>query len=144
MKQFLLHLTLVCAAMNLHGEDCNRDLFTAFYPAPLVAKTLERFDVPSEIHDAIIDGLNVHEVDVVLRVEQNAEKMNPNPLQEGNQQEIIGLFDRTVFEIFTYVLNNHGITNEQKISQMMSDILQQKADRFRECMESMPQTFSST
>lgn len=138
MKQLIVILTLLCP---LTASSSNRDLFTAFYPAPIVAKTLETFQVPTDTRPAIIDQLTTHELDVIYSVEQIAEAKEPNPLQTGDQSAVVELFNHAVLQVFTDVLKSNGVTDEEEIHAMLSDIHRQKTDRFRTCMETLPDSF---
>jgi hypothetical protein len=69
-------------------------------------------------------------------VEEKASKMDPNPLKDPSQrQAAVKLFRDTLFEVFSGVLNEHGVTDEQKVRAMLDDIQHQKAVRFAQCME---------
>lgn len=123
------------AANESCQSDTSMELFIAFFPRPFVADTLEKFNVPSEKRAAIQEQLTHHELDIISIVEAKAAKMNPNPLNQPDQQEqVIQLFDDAVSQVFTQVLEKNGVSDQEKIMEMLEDIHRQKAERFRRCM----------
>lgn len=116
-------------------EVCSQELFVAFFPPAFVSETLTTFQIPQEKHEAIIRELADQELDVIPLVEMKAAAMNPNPLNQPDQQDIvIGLFEEVVVDVFTNVLTDNGVSDQQVIHEMLEDIHRQKAERFRQCM----------
>lgn len=121
--------------IKYEDDECAQELFVAFFPKPFVAQTLAKFNVPEQNRAAIINELADQELDVIPLVEKIAATMSPNPLSQPDQQDVvIQLFEEVVFNIFTNVLTSNGIQDQQIIAEMLEDIHQQKAERFRKCM----------
>lgn len=113
---------------------CPMELFVAFFPPPFVRTTLAKFGVPQGKRLDIQQQLTHHELDINSIVEAKAAKMNPNPLNQPDQQEIVvKLFDDAVLQVFTQVMNDNGITDDNQIAEMLADIHRQKAERFKQC-----------
>jgi hypothetical protein len=140
---FTCALSLV-ASVPLAADDesgpacdasCPVDLFITFFPEPFVKLTLEKFAVPLDQRVAIQKELLNHELDINSIVESKAAKMTPNPLnQPDRQDDVVRLYDEAVLQVFTKVMNDNGITDDQQIAKMLEDINRQKAERFKRCM----------
>lgn len=125
----------LCSIDESCQSDTSMELFISFFPGPFVSATLEKFNVPEDKHSAIQEQLTHHELDIISIVEAKAAKMTPNPLNQPDQQEqVIQLFDDAVSQVFTQVLEKNGVSDHEKIMEMLEDIHRQKAERFRRCM----------
>lgn len=119
-------------------DDCSIELLRSFFPEKFVASSLEKVNVPQEKREAIIKGLAAKDRQVIKMVEEKASKMNPNPFKDRDPQQrqvIVKLFRETLMEIMTEVFNEQGITDEKEIQDVLDNINQEKADRYRECIE---------
>lgn len=114
---------------------CPMEWFIAFFPEPFVKATLDKFNIPEEKRAAIAKELTHHELDINSIVESKAVKMDPNPLNHADQQEVVvRLYDDAVLQVFTKVMNDNGITDHDQITLMLDDIYKQKTERFKRCM----------
>lgn len=120
------------------AEGCSIELLRSFFPEKFVSSTLEKFNVPKEKRQAIINGLASRDKQVLKTVEEKAAKLNPNPFKDRDpkqRQVAVKLFRDTLLQIMTEVLNEQGITDQKQIQDMLDNINQEKAKNFRDCIE---------
>lgn len=117
-------------------DECSRELIMAYFPEQFVKETLKKFNVPEDQWGAIVTELNAKDKDVISIVEEKASKIDPNPLKDPSQRlQAVKIFRDTLFEIFSGVLKQHGVTDEAQIQQMLTDVNKQKTARFTQCVE---------
>lgn len=117
-------------------NECSKELLLAYFPEIFVQETLKRFSVPEEEWSGIQRDLASKDKDVIKIVEEKAGKMDPNPLKDpGSKKAAIELFKGTLLQIFSGVMKEHGVTDDEKIQSMLTDIQQRKAERFTKCMQ---------
>lgn len=117
-------------------DECSKELIMAYFPNPFVRETLKKFNVPENQWDAIINELNAKDKEVIGIVEEKASKIDPNPLKDPSQRlQAVKIFRETLFEIFSGVLNAHGVSDSAQIQQMLDDVNKQKTARFTQCVE---------
>lgn len=142
---FVLSLLLSCASLPLMAnteavatpEECSKEMVLAYFPAPFVKETLKKFGVPEDKAEAISTTLASKDGQIIQMVEEKAAAMETNPLRDPQaRQAAVKLFRDTLFQVFASVVKENGITDEQKIQQMLDDIQRQKAERFAKCMRS--------
>lgn len=134
----LIGLFLVATSLSAVGsiEECSKELLLAYFPEAFLNTTLNQFNVPINEWAAINRELAAKDRDVITLVEEKAAKITPNPLKDPQQRaKAVQIFRETLLEIFTSVMNAHGITEKSKIQAMLDDIQQQKAKRFAKCMK---------
>lgn len=123
-------------APSSKDEQCAKEVLMQHFPEKMVSETLNKFQVPADQQAAIIKELAEKDKQLVKMVEEKAAAMNPNPLKDPSQrQQAVKMFRETLLEQFTAVLNAHGITDKDKIQQMLDDVQLQKAKQFTMCME---------
>lgn len=118
-------------------KDYSKDLLLAYFPESIVNETLPRYDVPKEELEGINKELASKDNEVIRMVEEKASKLTPNPLLDPEQRQVAAkLFRETLFEIFSDVMSAHGVTDSDKVQEMLNNIQQLKADRFAQVMQS--------
>ena len=129
-------LFLSVSGLSADSADmCSEQMLRAYFPASFVTKTLEKFQVPKDQMTAIIAELTLKDKDVIPTFEKRATEKNPNLLRDPKyREEGAKLFRSILTETFSEVLKNHGITDADKVSQMLDDIQEQKAEQFSKCM----------
>lgn len=117
-------------------DECSRELLLSYFPETFVNETLKKNNVPKDQWDAINKELSSKNDSVIKLVEEKAQKMDPNPLKDPSQrQAAVKIFRDTLFEVFSGVMKQHGVTDDQQIRAMLDDIQHQKAVRFAQCMD---------
>ncbi len=117
-------------------DECTKDFLLSYFPEPVVIETLKKFNIPEEKQKNIASALTKKDKEITKLVEKKAETMTPNPLKDPQQRQFaVKLFRDTLFEVFSDVLAENGITDKTKIQPMLDDIQQQKAKKFAMCME---------
>lgn len=117
-------------------DECAKELLLSYFPEPIVAQTLKKFNVPQEKWAGISQSLSSKDKDIVKLVEQKASSMNPNPLKDPQQrQAAVKLFRETLLTVFSDAMKENGITDATQYQAMLDDIQQQKAKKFAMCME---------
>lgn len=115
---------------------CSKELLLAYFPAVIVAETLKKFDIPEDQWSAIEKGLASKDKDVIKLVEEKAEKLNPNPLKNPKDRAAaIELFKGTLLQVFSEVMHEHGVKDDEKIQAMLADVQQRKAEQFTKCVQ---------
>lgn len=117
-------------------DECSKELLLSYFPEQFVNESLKKFNVPQDQWAAINKELANKNDNVIKTVEEKASKMDPNPLKDPSQrQAAVKIFRETLLEIFSGVLKQHGVNDDQKIAQILDDVQHQKAVRFAQCME---------
>lgn len=117
-------------------DECSKELLLAYFPKTFVNETLKKFKVPENQWDAINKELAEKDKDVIKTVEERAAKINPNLLRDPQQrQAAVKIFRETLFDVFSKIMKEHGVTDDKQIQDMLDDIQKQKALRFKQCME---------
>lgn len=131
-----LHADSPAIAGESSMTDCSKEFLIAYFPPVLVENSLEKFHVPKDKWEPIVKQLTASEKSIITLVEEKASKITPNPLKDPQQrQAAVKIFRETLMEIFSGVLHQNGITDEQQIKSILDDIQQQKAKKFAECLE---------
>ena len=118
-------------------EECSKELLLSFFPEAFVTEVLQKYQVPKEKWEPIVKGLQEKNDDVIKLVDEQASKMDPNPLKDSSQKQVaVKIFRETLFQVFSGVLKTNGITDDQKIQSMLGEVQQLKTKRFAQCMES--------
>lgn len=132
----LFCLTALCLFSILSAEEGNKELLLAYFPSPFVEETLQRFDVPKDKWEVINQELSSKDDEVIRLVDEKASKMDPNPLLDGGQKQVAAkLFRETLYHVFSEVMFAHGVSDAQKVQEMLDCIQQLKAERFYQCMQ---------
>lgn len=117
-------------------DECSRELLLAYFPQPFIKETLKKFNVPEDKWNSIQEQLTRKDKEIIKIVEQKASTMSTNPLKDPQErQAAVKLFRETLFQAFSDVMNEHGISDSKQIQAMLDDIQQQKAQRFVKCMQ---------
>lgn len=118
-----------------HPDECSKELLLAYFPEVFVSETLKKFDVPEDQWSDIQRALAKKDKDVIKLVEEKGRSMTPNPLKDPQERKAaIELFKGTLLQVFGEVMKEHGITDEEKIQAMLTDLQQRKSERFSKCM----------
>lgn len=117
-------------------QHCSPEVLLSHFPEVFVRQTLQKFNVPEDKWEGIVKELNEKNKTVATAVEGKASKMGQNPLSDPQQrQAAVKLFRETILEVFSSVMKNNGITDDNQIQAMLDDIQQQTAKRFAECIK---------
>jgi hypothetical protein len=120
------------------NQECKTEIMLSYFPEEFVGVTLEKFNVPQAQRSAIKTELSGKDKEVIAIVEERAAKMSPNPLKDPqHRQEAIKIFKDTLYEMFSGVMQKHGVNDKEQIQAMLDDVQQQKAKYFAKCMEKM-------
>ncbi len=118
------------------SEECSKELLLSFFPEAFVIEVLQKYQIPKEKWEPIVKGLQEKNDDVIKLVDEQASKMDPNPLRDSSQKQVaVKIFRETLFQVFSGVLKANGITDDQKIQSMLGEVQQLKTKRFAQCME---------
>jgi hypothetical protein len=140
-----LALPLCADVQSEKDEQCAKEILMQHYPEKFVKETLNKFQVPADQQAAIIKELGDKDKLLVKMVEERAAAMNPNPLKDPSQrQQAVKMFRETLLEQFASVLNAHGVTDKDKVQQMLDDVQLQKAKQFTMCMERLHPEIKNT
>lgn len=138
----LLGIATIIAPCAAYGQapaatdECAKELLLSYFPKPIVAETLKKFNVPQDKWEGIQQSLSNKDKEIVKTVEQKASSMNPNPLKDPQQrQAAVKLFRETLLQVFSDALRENGLTDSNQFQAMLDDIQQQKAKKFAMCME---------
>lgn len=117
-------------------NECSRELLLTYFPDPFVKETLKTFNVPEDKWEKIQKALASKDKEVIQLVEKKAADMDPNPLKDpGSRQAAVKLFRTTLFQLFSDVMQENGITDEKQVQAMLDSIQLQKAQRFAKCIQ---------
>jgi len=125
-------------AVSAYSEDADmsQDEMMTYFPSKFVANTLEQYKVPQGQRLAIQNALSDKDQEVINLVEEKAAKMNPNPLRDPQmRQEAIKIFRDSLYEVFSKVMQAHGVTDKEELHSMLDDIQRQKAEYFARMIE---------
>lgn len=118
-------------------EECSKELLLSFFPETFVVEVLQKYQISKEKWEPIVKGLKEKNDDVIKLVDEQASKMDPNPLKDPSQKQVaVKIFRESLYQVFSGVLKANGITDDQKIQSMLGEIQQLKTKRFAQCMES--------
>jgi hypothetical protein len=118
-------------------EECSKELLLSFFPDEFVVEVLQKYQISKEKWEPIVKGLNDKNDDVLKLIDEQASKMDPNPLKDPSQKQVaVKIFRESLLQVFSSVLIANGVTDSQKIQSMLGDIQQMKTKRFAQCIES--------
>ena len=130
----LIAMMPALASADVDSSQCNEDVLFRFFPKKFVLQVLEKHDVSGKDAESIAATLSDADQQVVQLIEEKADEMTPNPLQdEASHEERAKLFKDALTEVFNEVVNKYGITNTQDIMAMLDEIQQLRIERFEEC-----------
>ena len=122
------------ASAAVGESECTEDVLFRFFPKVFVLEVLEKHDIPKDRAEEIAANLADSDQRVVQLIEEKADQMTPNPLQEeGSHEERAKLFKEAITEVFNSVVNKYGITDTKEIMAMIDEIQQLRIERFEEC-----------
>lgn len=118
-------------------EECSKELLLSFFPDEFVVEVLQKYQISKEKWEPIVKGLKEKNDDVLKLIDEQASKMDPNPLKDPSQKQVaVKIFRESLLQVFSSVLIANGVTDNQKIQSMLGDIQQLKTKRFAQCIES--------
>lgn len=121
---------------NSERAEMPQDEMMSYFPKKFVAQTLEKYKVPQGQRLAIQNSLAEKDMEVISLVEEKAAKMDPNPLKDPKlRQEAVKIFRDSLYEVFSKVMQAHGVTDKDELHAMLDDIQRQKAEYFAQTME---------
>lgn len=121
---------------NVQSDECSKEILLSYFPKQFVQDVLKSNNVPQDQWAGILQDLDAKDRQVISTIEQKAGHMNPNPLKDPQQRAAVAkLFRETLTQMFTEVLNKHGVKDEKQIQGMLDEVQKRKAKRFAECME---------
>lgn len=111
--------------------DNSKELISAYFPESVVNESLPLANVPRDQWVIINQELCAKSGEMIRMVEEKASKMEPNPLLDSSQIQVAAkLFREALFQVFSDVMRDHGVTDEDKIKEMLGHIQQLKAERY--------------
>jgi hypothetical protein len=115
--------------------DCTKEELMTFFPKPIVQDVLIREKFTPEQAERMSQELSKKDQELVKIVEEKASKLNPNPFKDLNQRDLaIKIYRETLFEVFAKVLKANGVTDDERIQQILDTIQQSKSKLFIECI----------
>lgn len=121
---------------SVSATEISQGKMMSYFPEKFVAQTLERYKVPQGQRIAIQNALIDKDQEVISLVEEKAAKMNPNPLRDPKmRQEAVKIFRDSLYEVFSKVMQAHGVTDKDELHAMLDDIQRQKAEYFAQSIE---------
>jgi len=138
--KILMVLSLCVGSLTLSAqpsdEECSEEKLFSYFPKEFVMNTLQKFQVPKDRWEPIYHDLASKDDEIIKTVEDKASRLSPNPLQDPKERHVaVKIFRETLQQVFTNVMNTHGISNENQIKMMLDDIQKQKAELFATCMK---------
>ena len=116
-------------------DVCSTELITSFFPDIFVGKTLEKFNIPKDQWESIMDELDKRNKSIRPTLAERGYKINPNLFTDPQQQDAARkLLKDIVVNSFTDVMKIHGINDPKQVKQMLDDIQMQKAEKWAQCM----------
>lgn len=118
------------------NSECSKEALHAYFPEVFVRETFTKFNIPRDKWDSIIKNLNEKDKSVIKIVEEKTSKMDPNPLKDPQQRQVVvKMLRETLMEIFSNELKANGINDDKQITAMLDDIQQQKVKRIAMCIK---------
>lgn len=137
MKTLLTALLAVLTISPISAQSapsCSEEVLFRFFPREFVVSVLEKNGVSKEQAAKAADELVSKDREVIDKIEAKAASMNPNPLtQHGNPQARADLFKGAITEVFTSVVQNYGLKDNEKVQQALQQIQDMRVQRFEEC-----------
>ncbi len=116
-------------------DECSMEILRQFFPEKYVRASLNKFDVPKDKQQALIDALHQRESEIVSKIEANAEKISPGLLKDPEQRKaVVKLTKEIITEIATGPFNDAGIRDPQQIRAILDNIQSQKIKEFQDCI----------
>lgn len=118
------------------SKDCSDAIMHSFFPEVFVDQSLEKHHIPKEKWSAINKSLVEANKNIPKRVQEEAEKMNPNPFTDPTQRDKAKqLFRDIVQKSFTEAMNDNDIADERMILTMLDEITEARIKRVEECLK---------
>jgi hypothetical protein len=115
---------------------CSEEMLISHFPPTIVKNTLKKFEIPEKNWDAIVQKLQEQNQKVYSSVEAIAEKAPKNPLKDPKlRKEAVQIFQTVLKQVFSEVMTQNGVTDQNKIDAMLQDILKQKQEQFTHCLK---------
>jgi hypothetical protein len=137
-KIFFLFGIVVASCVFAQNEPdmCSSEMTLANFPPPYVKKTLKEFGVPEKDWDKIVTKLQQLDPTVAEKVQEIAEKQKENPLKDPKlRDQAVAIMRNVLLEVFTEAAKEGGVTDPQKITEMLKSIHEQKRKQFSMCLE---------
>lgn len=120
--------------------SCSKEELKTFFPEPVVRSVLIKANVPEEDANSIATELSKKNSQWGKIIREKAAKLTPNPLDDLSQRDIgLKIYRETLYEVFSQMLKAHGISDEDKIQNMLDEIRETKSRLFLECVRGQQQ-----
>lgn len=131
LKQLVIAAAIAFIPAAYATQENSKEVFLSYFPESLVTDALSRYNIPKEEWASINQDLSSKEGLVIRLVDEKASKMDPNPMEDPNQRKAaVKIFREVLFQVFSEVLYSHGVTDTDKIRNMLDTIQQLKAEKF--------------
>jgi len=133
-KAFILVLLTAIPGLVSAATDCSEDVLFKFFPRKFVMEVLDEHNVPQEKANNIADALYEADQIVVQVIGSKANAMESNPLEDPQaEKERAKLFNESLSEVFTDILEENGVTDQAEVKEMLDEIQQMRNQRFNQC-----------
>ena len=121
--------------------SCSRKELETFFPEPVVRSVLLKSNLSEEDANSIAAELAEKNSQWSKIIREKAAKLTPNPLEDLSQRDIgLKIYRETLYEVFSQMLKAHGISDEDKIQNMLDEIRETKSKWFMECIRNQQQS----
>lgn len=138
-------LSAVACTSSIYGEvdqrevdiavKCTKEELMRFFPEQVVESILVKHNVPKEKAEAMAKTLSQKDINLSKIVEKKLEKLAVNPLSGTSQREAAAkVYRETMFEIFSQVMIENGITDPDQIQKMLDELQEARSKLFLDCI----------
>ena len=121
--------------MLSNSMKCTKEELMRFFPHQIVHALLIKANIPEDKADAIAKELSDRNKDFARILEEKSEKITPNPFKNLSQRDLANqIYQQTLYEVFANTLRTHGITDEEKIQSLLSQLKEDRTKLFMECI----------
>lgn len=128
------------ASTAIKNFSCTKEELEAFLPEAVVRNVLLKNNFSEADANAI--ALELWQKNTMMReiMKKKASKLRPNPLEDLSQRDVgLKIYRETLYEVFSQTLKAHGISDEDKIQNLLDEIRETKSKLFLECVGSKKQ-----
>lgn len=123
------------APITVTNFSCTKEELKTFFPEPVVRAVLLKANISEADANSIAAELAQKNAQWGKMIREKAAKMNPNPFEDLSQRDVgLKIYRETLYEVFSQVLKAHGISDEDKIQNMLDEIRETKSKLFIECI----------
>ena len=137
LPSFLMAETTEVVLSN--SMKCTKEELMRFFPEQIVESILVQGNVAKEKAEIIAQILAKKDIEIAKLAEQKPAKMDPNFLQDANKrQAAIQTYKEVVYQVFSQVLKENGVTDEGQIQQFLEKLQEARRNLFLECVRKQP------